>query len=86
MINWDRVSKSHVRTVLAAVVGALAGGAYAKFVGCRTGTCLITSSVWTASLYGALLAATAAWPPRKRAAQPAAGPGAEPGVDLDDRG
>jgi hypothetical protein len=54
-----------VRAVLAALVGAGAAAAYAYFVGCRTGTCLITSNVWTASLYGASIGAVAGWPTRR---------------------
>ena len=66
-----RLWRSPWRGVLAAAVGAAAGGAYAHFVGCRTGTCLITSSVWTASLYGAAVGVLAGWPERKAAVQPA---------------
>jgi hypothetical protein len=61
------ISRSHLRTVLAAALGALLAGAYAHFVGCRTGTCLITSSVWTAALYGGLVGAVVGWPARPRA-------------------
>jgi Family of unknown function (DUF6132) len=57
-------SRSHVRAAIFAALGAASGAAYAHFVGCRTGTCLITSSVWTASLYGALVGAVAGWPGR----------------------
>jgi hypothetical protein len=66
------LSESHLRTVLAAALGALLAGAYAHFVGCRTGTCLVTSSVWTAALYGGGVGAIAGWPgrPRRRAAAP----------------
>lgn len=41
----------HGRTVLGGVLGAVGGGLYAHFVGCRTGTCLLTSNVWTAALF-----------------------------------
>ena len=33
-----------VRTVLSIVLGAAGGLAYQRFVGCRTGTCAITSN------------------------------------------
>lgn len=65
------LSESHLRTVLAAALGALLAGAYAHFVGCRTGTCLITSSVWTAALYGGIVGAIAGWPGRSRRAESA---------------
>ncbi len=61
---WRRLSRSHLRTAAAAVLGATAGAAYAHFIGCRTGTCPITSSVWTAGLYGAVVGALAGWPGR----------------------
>jgi hypothetical protein len=73
-----RLWRSPWRAALAAAVGAAAGGAYAHFIGCRTGTCLITSSVWTASLYGAAVGALAGWPSRETVAQA--------GADVEDRG
>lgn len=55
------------RTALGAALGALAGGLYAHFVGCRTGTCALTSSVWRASLFFGLTGAVALLPaPRPR--------------------
>ncbi len=36
-------------------LGALAGFAYFKFIGCRTGVCPITSNPWISTGYGALL-------------------------------
>jgi TctA family transporter len=66
------LSESHLRTLLAAVLGAVLAGAYAHFVGCRTATCLITSSVWTAALYGGSVGAIVGWPGRPRRAPAAA--------------
>ena len=51
-------------TALAALVGATAAGAYAHFIGCKTGSCPITSNVWTASSYGALVGVLVGWPAR----------------------
>ncbi|HUL57692.1 MAG TPA: DUF6132 family protein [Anaeromyxobacteraceae bacterium] len=59
---WVRLSRSHVRAAAVAVAGASAGALYAHFVGCRTGTCPLTSSVWTASLYGGAVGALLGWP------------------------
>jgi outer membrane lipoprotein SlyB len=64
--RWGRLSRSHARTALVAFVGAAAGGAYAYFIGCKTGTCPLTSSVWTASVYGALVGGVLGWPNRAR--------------------
>ena len=53
---------------LAMAVGATAGGLYAHFIGCRTGTCPITSSVPLSSLYGAFVGLVVGWPGRRREA------------------
>jgi hypothetical protein len=37
------------------VLGGSAGYGYYKFVGCRTGTCPITSNPWISTIYGALM-------------------------------
>ena len=39
------------------VLGAIGGYAYYKFVGCKTGACLITGNPWISTLYGALMGA-----------------------------
>jgi hypothetical protein len=44
-----------LRTALFVAGGALAGFLYARFVGCKTGACPLTSNVYTASLYGAVV-------------------------------
>ncbi|BDG02251.1 DUF6132 family protein [Anaeromyxobacter oryzae] len=52
-------------TALAALAGAGIGAAYAHFVGCRTGTCPLTSNVWIASLYGGGVGALIGLPSRR---------------------
>lgn len=37
------------------IIGGLAGFAYYKFVGCRTGACPITSNPWISTGYGIVL-------------------------------
>ena len=44
-----------LRVVLFVVGGALVGFLYQRLVGCRTGTCAITSNPYAATLYGALM-------------------------------
>ena len=70
----------HGRTVLGAVVGAAAGAAYAHFIGCRTGTCLITSSVWTAAAFFGFTGAVIAHPGAAQDPHPA-----DPGAREPDR-
>lgn len=50
-------------TALAVAIGAGAGGTYAHFFGCN-GSCPITSSLWTAALYGGAVGLLVAWPGR----------------------
>jgi xanthosine utilization system XapX-like protein len=46
-----------MKPVLTALVGALAGYAWYRVVGCSTGSCPITARWWTATLYGAVMGA-----------------------------
>jgi hypothetical protein len=41
--------------LIGAVVGAALGFAYWKFIGCSSGSCMITSKPLNSSLYGALM-------------------------------
>ena len=61
--------RRHARTLLGAAGGALGGGLYAHFVGCRTGTCMITSNVWIAAIFFGITGAVALMPgaPRRDA-------------------
>ncbi len=43
---------------LGALLGAIAGFLYWKFIGCSSGTCAITSKPLNSTLYGALLGGT----------------------------
>jgi hypothetical protein len=45
--------RNKMKLVLYVLGGAVAGFLYYKFVGCRTGTCPITSSPIISTLYGA---------------------------------
>ncbi len=44
-----------VRIALFVLVGGLVGLLYQRLVGCGTGTCIITSSPYVSSAYGALI-------------------------------
>jgi uncharacterized membrane protein (UPF0136 family) len=44
-----------IRLALFIVGGALLGFGYHRFVGCRTGACMITANPYVSTLYGALM-------------------------------
>ena len=44
-----------MKTVLGTVIGALAGLAFYKLVGCPAGTCPITSSPFLSTFFGAMM-------------------------------
>jgi len=47
--------QKHGMTIFGIVLGAIAGYAWYRFVGCSTGTCPITSNPWTSTLYGGVM-------------------------------
>ena len=44
-----------MRLVLFILMGAAAGLAWNRFVGCRTGTCAITANPYLSTMYGAMM-------------------------------
>ncbi|WP_242354842.1 DUF6132 family protein [Anaeromyxobacter sp. SG64] len=72
-MNARAIARAHWRTAGGAAVGAAAGAAYAYFIGCNTGTCPLTSSVWTAALFFGFAAAWL-WSGSPAGAQAATGP------------
>ncbi len=62
--------RSSWTVLLGAAVGALGGGLYAHFVGCRTGTCPLTGDVRTAALFFGLTGAIVGLPGPGRAKGP----------------
>jgi hypothetical protein len=47
--------KAIIITLIGVLIGALLGYLYYRYVGCITGTCVITSRPLNATLYGALI-------------------------------
>lgn len=47
--------KKNLLWIIGAPLGALAGYLYWKFIGCESGTCMITSKPLNSTLYGALM-------------------------------
>ncbi|MFZ1679114.1 MAG: DUF6132 family protein [Saprospiraceae bacterium] len=45
----------HKLTIIGIMAGAMAGYLYYHFVGCASGTCIITSRPFNSTLYGALM-------------------------------
>jgi uncharacterized protein YcfJ len=50
-----KFAKKHLFTLAGAVIGAVAGYFYWKFIGCTTGSCAITSNPFNSTLYGAVM-------------------------------
>ncbi|MRM83449.1 DUF6132 family protein [Riemerella anatipestifer] len=49
--------KKHKLSIVGAIIGAVSGYLYWKFVGCSTGTCAITSKPINSTLYGGIMGA-----------------------------
>ncbi|MDD5675804.1 MAG: DUF6132 family protein [Chitinivibrionales bacterium] len=48
-----------IRLVIGVVLGAVAGFAYYRFVGCSSGACPITGNPYISTIYGAVMGALA---------------------------
>lgn len=47
--------KKHILKIVGTVVGMIAGYLYYYYIGCRSGTCPITSNPYISIVYGAVL-------------------------------
>ena len=45
----------HKLTMIGILIGALGGYLYYHYIGCASGTCMITSKPFNSTLYGALM-------------------------------
>jgi hypothetical protein len=49
------MKKEKLKAIISVIVGGILGYLLYRFVGCKTGTCIITSKPWSSILYGMLL-------------------------------
>ena len=49
------IFQKYKRDLIGIIIGAIAGFLYWKFVGCSSGTCMITSKPINSTFYGALM-------------------------------
>jgi uncharacterized membrane protein len=49
-----------IKIAASIIIGGLVGFLYYKFIGCRTGTCMITSNPYISTVYGAVMGALVA--------------------------
>ena len=50
-----KFAKKHLLTIIGVIIGALTGFLYWKFVGCKSGSCAITSNPYNSTIYGAAM-------------------------------
>ncbi|MDD4200701.1 MAG: DUF6132 family protein [Eubacteriales bacterium] len=50
-----KIIKNHLSVIIGITVGMVAGYLYFRFMGCAGGTCIITSSPISSTLYGGVL-------------------------------
>lgn len=56
----------YTRTFLGVILGMIGGYTYYFFIGCRSGSCPITSNPYSTVLYGALLGGILFYKPKKK--------------------
>ena len=66
-IKAEWLNKSNLRRIsLGVILGGAIGFAYYYFIGCKSGTCGITSSPVNSTLYGVLLGVLWTFPTKKK--------------------
>lgn len=63
--NWLK-SLDLRKVSLGVLIGGSLGFAYYYFIGCRTGTCAITSNPLNSTGYGAVMGLVWSWPGKKK--------------------
>ena len=62
----NAVQKNWLKFIAGVVAGAVLGYAYYHFIGCRSGTCPLTSNPWVTTLYGTLMGGILTFPSRAK--------------------
>lgn len=63
----DYINKKNIiRLSIGVIVGGLIGFSYYYFIGCKSGTCAITSNPVNSTMYGVLLGALWTFPTKKK--------------------
>ncbi len=60
MSNKTLRRKKMIKIIASVVIGGMAGFLYYKFIGCRSGACMITSNPYISTIYGAVMGALVA--------------------------
>ena len=61
------IFRTYRKSILASLIGAIAGYLYYVVVGCSSGGCIISSNPYVSTLYGAVMGLVAAgWPESKK--------------------
>jgi len=62
-----KIDKNFIlKRILPVVAGGLLGFSYYFFIGCRTGSCPITSNPWISTIYGAFAGLIISIPSKKK--------------------
>jgi phage shock protein E len=62
-----RIFRTYRKSIIASLLGAVAGYLYYAFVGCTSGGCMISSNPFVSTLYGAMMGLVAVgWPETKK--------------------
>ena len=65
MANWIN-KRNLTKLSLGVIFGGAIGFAYYYFIGCKSGTCMITSNPLNSTLYGVMLGALLTFPTKKK--------------------
>jgi hypothetical protein len=61
------IFRTYRKSILASLIGAIAGYLYYALVGCSSGGCIISSNPFVSTLYGAVMGLVAVgWPESKK--------------------